>query len=111
MGRLTLTMLDSTLLNRYQVEAELGTGGMGTVYRAHDTLLDRDVAIKVLTDPSLGSSGRARLLSEARAVARLNHPNIISIYDVAEAGNMEGENLGADNPSSAEGVPFIVMEL
>ena len=106
-------MFGGTLLNRYHLEAELGKGGMGTVYRAHDTLLDRDVAIKVLTDPDLGSAGRARLLSEARAVARLNHPNIISIYDVAEtgAGKANGESAAGDEPSSAEGLPFIVMEL
>ena len=106
-------MISTTLLNRYHLEAELGKGGMGMVYRARDTLLDRDVAIKVLTDPSLGTTGRARLLSEARAVARLNHPNIISIYDVAEsgAGKSDGESAVGDNPSSAEGFPFIVMEL
>ncbi len=105
--------MGTILLNRYQLEAELGKGGMGTVYRAHDTLLDRDVAIKVLTDPGLGTSGRARLLSEARAVARLNHPNIISIYDVAEAGagSFDEKNAAGDNASSAEGLPFIVMEL
>jgi len=103
----------TTLLNRYHLEAELGKGGMGTVYRAHDTLLDRDVAIKVLTDPSLRSTGRTRLIREARAVARLNHPNIISIYDVAEAGagKAGGESAGGDNPLSAGGMPFIVMEL
>jgi non-specific serine/threonine protein kinase len=106
-------MMVTTLLNRYQLETELGKGGMGTVYRAHDTLLDREVAIKVLTDPDLGSSGRARLMSEARAVARLNHPNIISIYDVAEAdtGKVDGERGAIDTISSAEGLPFIVMEL
>src|SRR3972149_448645 len=83
------------LVNRYRLDAELGRGGMGIVYRARDTLLDRDVAVKVLSGPSLGSEGRARLLHEARAAAQLNHPNIVSIYDAGEAG----------------GVPFIVMEL
>jgi len=106
-------MLATTLLNRYHLEAELGKGGMGTVYRAHDTLLDRDVAIKVLTDPSLGSTVRSRLISEARSVARLNHPNIISIYDVAEAdaGKADWENVAEGNSTIAEGLPFIVMEL
>lgn len=96
-------MIGTTLLNRYHLEAELGKGGMGTVYRAHDTLLDRDVAIKVLADPGLGSTGRTRLMSEARAVARLNHPNIISIYDVAEAGagNADGESAAGERPSNA----------
>jgi predicted ATPase len=105
--------MDTTLLNRYHLEAELGKGGMGTVYRAHDTLLDRDVAIKVLTDPRLGSVGRARLLSEARAVARLNHPNIISIYDVAEADAGKDFSYLIDGhfTQEAQGMPFIVMEL
>jgi non-specific serine/threonine protein kinase len=68
---------------------------MGSVYQAHDLLLDRDVAVKILNAPGIGSEGRARLLREARAVARLNHPNIVSIYDAGES----------------EGISFIVMEL
>jgi predicted ATPase len=106
-------MIGTTLLNRYHLQAELGQGGMGTVYRAQDALLDRDVAIKVLTGPHLGSAGRARLLSEARAAARLNHPNIISIYDVAEAGagNGDGDGAAGDAAQAAERIPFIVMEL
>lgn len=88
-------MIDTLVNNRYRIDGELGHGGMGTVFRAHDTLLDRDVAIKVLSKRQLGSDGRARLLREAQAVAQLNHPNIISIHDAGEADN----------------VPFIVMEL
>ncbi|HVN53530.1 MAG TPA: protein kinase [Anaerolineaceae bacterium] len=85
-----------TLINeRYRVIAELGRGGMGVVYNAHDELLDRDVAVKVLSASELGSQGRARLLHEARAAARLNHPNIINVYD---AGEMDGSS-------------YIVMEL
>jgi ABC-type oligopeptide transport system substrate-binding subunit len=55
------------------------------VYRAHDTLLDRDVAIKVLSDAALGAEGRDRLLREAQAAAKLNHPNIVSVYDAGHA--------------------------
>jgi eukaryotic-like serine/threonine-protein kinase len=85
-----------TLFNeRYRLDAELGHGGMGVVYRAHDTLLQRDVAVKLLIETKLGSEGRNRLLNEARAAARLNHPNIVNIYDAGEA----------------ERLPFIVMEL
>src|SRR5579859_364154 len=105
-------MLGATLLNRYRLEAELGQGGMGTVYRAQDALLDRFVAIKVLAQARLGAEGRARLLHEARAVARLNHPNIIAIYDVADTGATNGfqpvERVAG--PAPAGGL-FIVMEL
>jgi serine/threonine protein kinase len=88
-------MLGSTLHNRYRVDAELGRGGMGTVYRAHDIVLDRPVAIKVLSDSGLGTEGRARLLNEARAVAKLDHPNIVAVHDAGETA----------------GTPFIVMQL
>ena len=74
-------MIGALLQNRYRLDTELGTGGMGTVYRAHDMLLDRDVAVKVLSDAGLGTEGRARLLREAQAVAKLNHPNIVAVYD------------------------------
>jgi predicted ATPase len=87
--------LARVLIGRYRLEGDLGRGGMGVVYRARDTLLDRTVAVKVLTGSDLGTAGRARLLREAQAAAQLNHPNIVSIYDAGEAG----------------GVPFIVMEL
>ena len=54
---------------------------MGIVYKAHDTLLKRAVAIKFLNTAGVGTEGKARLLQEARAAARLNHPNIVSVYD------------------------------
>jgi adenylate cyclase len=90
------------LLNgRYRLEVELGRGGMGRIYRAHDTLLDRHVAVKVLSASELGTQGRARLLREAQAAAGLNHPNVVSVYDAGEA----------EVPGSVGAVPFIVMEL
>ncbi len=99
------------LQDRYRIDAELGRGGMGVVYRAHDTLLDRDVAVKVLSEAGLGTEGRARLLHEARAAARLDHPNIVSIYDAGETDvPVTGSPLG---PAAAGGqaLPFIVMQL
>jgi ABC-type oligopeptide transport system substrate-binding subunit/serine/threonine protein kinase/class 3 adenylate cyclase len=90
-----LPAVGAYLHNRYHIGAELGRGGMGTVYRAEDTMLDRPVAIKVLSSSALGSEGRARLLREARAVAKLNHPNIMTVFDAGEE----------------RGAPFIVMEL
>jgi serine/threonine protein kinase len=59
--------LDPVLANRYRLGGELGHGGLGTVYRAHDTLLNRAVAVKVLSETGLGTEGRARLLREAQA--------------------------------------------
>ena len=74
--------------DRYTIEAPLGQGGMGCVYRAHDTRLGRRVALKVISDgPRDGqadANANARLLREARAAASLAHPNAVSIFDVGE---------------------------
>ena len=83
------------LQNRYRIDQPLGMGGMGMVYRGYDQLLSRTVAIKLLSKASLGTEGKARLLSEARAAAQLNHPNIMTVYDAGET----------------EDGPYIVMEL
>ena len=77
-----------TKLGPYEIEAPAGEGGMGEVYRARDTRLDRKVAIKILPDDVAGRADRrARFEREARAIASLNHPNICSLFDV---GNHEG---------------------
>jgi serine/threonine protein kinase/Tfp pilus assembly protein PilF len=81
-------------LGRYQILAPLGAGGMGEVYRAHDTRLEREVAIKVLPE-SVGPAARASLQREAVAAAALNHPHICTIHEFAEH----------------DPVCFIVMEL
>jgi len=74
------------LLGRYRIDARLGEGGMGVVWRAHDLQLGRDVALKVLPDSRVADAdSRARLLREARAAAALGHPNIVTVYDVGEA--------------------------
>ena len=67
----------------YRIDALIGAGGMGEVYRAHDTRLDRDVAIKVLAT-TMSRDANARLLREARSAASLNHPNVCTIYEVGE---------------------------
>ncbi len=90
-------MLNSgTKLGPYEIQSLVGAGGMGEVYRAHDSRLDRTVAIKVL--PATFSADRERLqrfAQEARAAAALNHPNILSIFDIGEE----------------RGAPYVVSEL
>jgi serine/threonine protein kinase/tetratricopeptide (TPR) repeat protein len=85
-----------TQFGAYRIDALIGAGGMGEVYRAHDTRLDRDIAIKVLsTTVSAGAGDDARLLGEARAAAALNDPHVCTIYEVGET----------------DGHPYIAMEL
>src|SRR4029077_5938988 len=93
-ARMALT--SGTKLGPYEIQSPLGAGGMGEVYRAHDTRLERDVAVKVLltnlsSDPSL----RQRLEREAKAVSKLSHPHICTLHDIGHQ----------------DGVDFPVMEL
>ncbi len=75
------------MLEQYRIIDELGAGGMGVVYRAHDQRLNRDVAIKVLRPDLIGDAhGMDRFHREARTLAALNHPNIASIYQFVECG-------------------------
>ncbi len=91
-----MALAPGTRLGRYEVLSPLGAGGMGEVFRARDTKLGRDVALKVLPDRFSGDPRMlARFESEAKAVAALSHPNILALFDVGE------EN----------GVPFAVAEL
>ena len=81
-----MAILPGTRLGPYEVLSALGAGGMGEVYRARDTRLDRDVALKVLPASHFSDeTARLRLLREARAAAGLNHPNICTIHEVSEA--------------------------
>src|SRR5580704_12144362 len=95
-----------TKLGPYEILAPIGAGAMGEVYRATDTRLHRDVALKVLPDNfARDAERRQRFEQEARAVAALNHPNIVAIYDVGEnyfvSELVDGESLRATGPMSA----------
>lgn len=83
--RASVPTTGTILRDRYRLDSELGRGGMGTVYRATDLELQREVAVKILSAASQSSDARERLIREARAAAALNHPHIVTIHDVGEA--------------------------
>src|ERR1700682_3971086 len=81
-GHSRMTLTSGTNLGPYEVLSRLGAGGMGEVYRARDTRLDRVVALKVLPERTAKDPvALARFVREAKAVAALSHPNILAIYD------------------------------
>jgi serine/threonine protein kinase len=81
-----MTLGPGTRLGPYEIVAAIGVGGMGEVYRARDTKLDRDVAIKVLPEAFAADSERiARFQREAKTLAALNHPHIAQIYGIEES--------------------------
>src|SRR5450631_851015 len=91
-----MALTSGTKLGPYEIIAPLGAGGMGEVYRARDTRLGRDVALKILPDSFAREADRLRRFEqEARAVAALNHPNILAIHDIGQH----------------DGSPFLVSEL
>src|SRR5437899_2849524 len=77
-----MALKPGTILGQYEIRSPLGAGGMGEVYRARDSRLDRDVAVKVLPESLLeDGEALARFEREAKAVAALSHPNILAIHD------------------------------
>jgi len=85
-----------TLQGRYRIDEPIGAGAMGVVFRGRDLELERDVAVKLLAPArALDPIGRDRLLREARAAAGLNHPHIVTVFDIGEV----------------DGAPFLVMEI
>jgi serine/threonine protein kinase len=74
-------------IGRFSILHKLGQGGMGVVYLGYDARLDRRAAIKLLRSNGAGELGRARLLREAQALARLSHPNVVPVYESGEHGD------------------------
>jgi len=90
-----MSLVTGTKLGRYEIRTQLGAGGMGEVYLAQDTKLDRKVALKILpADLAANQDRMRRFVQEAKAAAALNHPNIAHIYEIGES----------------DGVHFIAME-
>src|SRR3954462_15641801 len=95
---------DRVLCGRYRLRSQIGQGGMGVVWLAHDELLDRPVAVKEVVTGHLPSTEndavRERLMREARAAARLDHPGAVRVYDIAD-----------ETDEGTGGSPWIVMEM
>src|SRR6201987_3194658 len=90
-----MSFAPGTILGQYEIQSPLGAGGMGEVYRAHDSRLDREVALKVLpAHLSSDESLKQRLEREAKAVSKLSHPHICTLHDIG----------------CQDGVDFLVME-
>ena len=84
-----MTILSGTWLGRYEIRSQLGAGGMGEVYLAQDTKLDRRVALKILpADVAAHQDRMKRFVQEAKAASALNHPNIITIYEIDQADSV-----------------------
>ena len=90
-----MTIAPGTQVGAFRVLSAIGVGGMGEVYRAHDTRLNRDVALKIIHPPLVDDSSVARFRREAHALAALNHPHVAAIYELDEI----------------DGRVFLVMEL
>ena len=96
------------MLGHYRVDALIGRGGMGEVYRGHDTTLDRAVALKVLAASVVGNADSlARFIQEARTASALNHPHLVAIYQIGRA--VPSRNVAPVAQTSE--VQFIAMEL
>ena len=89
-------------IGRYRIIKQLGEGGMGVVYAAHDPRLDRPVAVKTIRGDHVDETARKRFWREARAAAKVSHPNICQLYEIDEEGDvlylvmelLDGQTLG-----------------
>src|SRR4051794_34775663 len=100
----SMTHVGTLLSGRYRLDAQIGSGGMSTVYRAFDTVLERPVAIKLMhREIAADSDQLERFRREARSVAQLNHPHVVTVIDAGEEPSSDGQNPG-------DGCPYIVLE-
>src|ERR1035441_1012893 len=99
-----MNLIGTLLGGRYRLDAEIGRGGMSTVYRAFDTVLERPVAIKLMhREIATDSDHLERFRREARAVAQLSHPHVVTVIDAGEEPSPDGQHPGV-------GTPYIVLE-
>jgi tRNA A-37 threonylcarbamoyl transferase component Bud32 len=99
-----MPVLGTLLGGRYRLDAQIGRGGMSSVYRAFDTVLERPVAIKLMHREIASDSAQLeRFRREARSIAQLSHPHIVTVIDA-------GEDLSANGHDAANGAPYIVLE-
>ncbi|MBP1779466.1 MAG: serine/threonine protein kinase, partial [candidate division NC10 bacterium] len=97
-----MSLSSGARLGPYEIQTAIGAGGMGEVYKAKDTRLDRSVAIKILpAEVSADPDRRARFEREAKTIAGLNHPHICTLYDVGEQ---------APSTGSGQAALYLVME-
>jgi eukaryotic-like serine/threonine-protein kinase len=103
-----MTLLGTVIGGRYRLDGEIGRGGMSTVYRAFDTVLERPVAIKLMhREIAADADQLERFRREARSVAQLSHPHVVTVIDAGEEPAAEGNGAGRDGPGAA---PYIVLE-
>src|SRR3954453_22983765 len=100
------SQVGTLLSGRYRLDAQIGAGGMSTVYRAFDTVLERQVAIKLMhREIAADEDQLERFRREARAVAQLTHPPVVGVIDAGEAPPAEESAFG-----EPVGMPYIVFE-
>src|ERR1039458_9944482 len=106
-----MTMLGTLLGGRYRLDAQIGRGGMSTVYRAFDTVLERPIAIKLMhREIATDSDQLERFRREARSVARLNHPHIVTVIDAGEEPSPESALDDQGTLGGGGGTPVILLE-
>jgi serine/threonine-protein kinase len=107
-----MNLVGTVIGGRYRLDAEIGRGGMSTVYRAFDTVLERAVAIKLMHREIASDSDQLeRFRREARAVAQLNHPHVVTVIDAGEEPSPDAGRAGGQAADAATvGTPYIVLE-